>query len=89
MYIPEQGERTLTDFGNWSKLQGIYFEKHPSESGMIRTRHVRYNTIAGRFQQSLPSNWHHAEPTPQMRVWSNQISRAVTTMQAPASEGFY
>lgn len=41
MANPEFGERTLQDFQQWSKLGGVYYEKHPKEEGMMRTRYVR------------------------------------------------
>lgn len=89
MYIPEAGERTLTDFRQWSKLGGIYYELHPKEKGMMRTRYVSYNTLAGKYQLHLPSNWHHGTPTEEMRPYHDGIGRAVTTMQPAQSPGFY
>lgn len=89
MTAPDFGERTLQDFRQWSKLGGLYYEKHPTEKGMMRTRYVRYDVMNGKYQIHLPSNWHHAEPTKEMRPWHEGISRALTTMQPAQSRGFY
>lgn len=90
MGSPNFGERTYADFKNWSKLAGIYYEKHPTEEGMIRTRRVSYHPFANRHVQEMPSNWHHATPTPEMKAWHDGISRALTTMQGNMqSRGFY
>jgi len=90
MGSPNFGERTYSDFKNWSKLAGIYYEKHPTEEGMIRTRRIAYHPFANRHVQEMPSNWHHATPTPEMKAWHDGISRALTTMQSNMqSRGFY
>ena len=90
MATPNFGERTMRDFANWDKLQGIYLEAHPTEKGMIRTRRISYNPFANRHVQEMPSNWHHATPTPEMKAWHEGIARALTTMQASnQSRGFY
>jgi len=83
------GERTMQDFSNWSKLGGIYYELHPTEKGMMRTRYVRYDPIVGKYIQHQPTNWIHAMPTPEMRAWHDGISRALTTMQPSSTRGFY
>ena len=48
------------------KIGGIYVEFHPKEEGMIRTRYARYDPIVGKYIQHQPTNWHRAEPTPEM-----------------------
>jgi len=89
MANPEFGERTLQDFQQWSKLGGVYYEKHPKEEGMMRTRYVRYDPIVGKYIQHLPTNWVTAEPTPEMRPWHDGIARARSTMQPATNRGFY
>ena len=89
MNAPNFGERTLQDFSQWSKLGGIYVEFHPKEEGMIRTRYVRYDPIVGKYIQHQPTNWHRAEPTPEMRPWHDGIARSLTTMQPSSTRGFY
>ena len=89
MYIPKQGERSLSDLKRWSKLEGIYYETHPQDKNMIRTRHVFYHALSGRYQMHQPSNWHYATPTPEMRPYHDAISRAIFTMQPLQSRGFF
>lgn len=89
MYIPEQGERTLNDFRNWSKFQGTYYERNPKDKNQIRTRLVSYNVFAGKYVVHQPTNWITAEPTPDMKPWHEGISRAVFTMQPTQSASFY
>jgi len=89
MEKPNFGERTLQDLKQWSKLGGMYFELHPTEKGMMRTRYVRYDPIVGKYIQHAPTNWHYAEPTPEMRPWHDGISRALFTHQPVSNRGFY
>jgi len=89
MTSPNFGERTRLDFSRWSGMDGIYYEKHPTNHGEMRTWRVSFNPIADRYQIHQPSNWVTAEPTPEMRPWHDRISRAITTMQPIQSRGFY
>ena len=89
MATPNFGERTLQDFQQWSKIGGVYYELHPTEKGVMRTRYVRYDPIVGKYIQHVPSNWHTAEPTPEMKAWHEGISRALTMMQPATTRGFY
>mgnify|MGYP001197562141 CR=1 FL=1 len=89
MTNPNFGERTLLDFKQWSKLGGLYYQRNPQNEKEIRTIMVRYNTVAGKYVMHAPSNWHTAEPTPEMRPYHDGIGRAITTMQPAESRGFY
>ena len=89
MPTPNFGERTQQDFRQWSKMDGIYYEKHKTNEGEMRTWRVSFNPFANRYQIHQPSNWVAMEPTPEMRPWHNGISRALTTMQPTTSRGFY
>ena len=83
------GERTLIDHRQWSKLGGIYYEKHKTNKGEMRTWRVSFNPIAGKYQIHQPTNWVVAEPTPEMKAWSPRIATAISTMQPATSRGFY
>lgn len=37
MTTPNFGERTQQDFRQWSKMDGIYYEKHKTNEGEMRT----------------------------------------------------
>ena len=89
MATPDFGERTQQDFRQWSKLDGIYYEKHKTKAGEMRTWRVSFNPFAGKYQIHQPTNWVAAEPTPEMKAWSPQISAAITRTQPVSERGFY
>ena len=43
MPTPNFGERTQQDFRQWSKMDGIYYEKHKTNHGEMRTWRVSFN----------------------------------------------
>lgn len=89
MAAPNFGERTRQDFTQWSKLGGIYYEKHKTREGEMRTWRISFNPFAGKYVIHQPSNWVTAEPTPEMKAWHEGIPRAITTMQPSVDRGFY
>lgn len=44
----------------------------------MRTYIPRLNRMSGTIPLPAPSNWHEAEPTPEMKAWSPAIARALT-----------
>jgi len=89
MPTPNFGERTQQDFRQWSKMDGIYYEKHKTNHGEMRTWRVSFNPFSNRYQIHQPSNWVTAEPTAEMKAWSPRIATALATMQPSSTRGFY
>jgi hypothetical protein len=73
------GERTFADMKRMCPMiDQIYFERHPDNPRLIRTYTPRLNRMSGTIPIPSPTNWHEAEPTPEMKAWSPAISRALT-----------
>ena len=82
-------ERTFTDLKRWNPLIGkTYFERHPKNSQEIRTYYMQWNGIANKITPRV-SNWHVAEPTPEMEPFHPKIMSAVNTFQPPVQSEFY
>lgn len=89
MPTPDFGDRTLSDFRKWSNIDGIYYERNPSNPAEMRTWRVSFNVFSNRYHINSPTNWVAAEPTPEMKAWSPKIAAAVATMQHSTQRGFY
>ena len=84
------GERTLTDFQNWSKFgKQLFYERNPNDEKEIRIYRPFYNVFAGKYTLQI-TPYHVAEPTADMKPWHPSIGRALTTMQPVGMDrGFY
>ena len=72
-------ERSYAEMKRWCPLiDQVFFEKHPQNSRLMRTYIPRLNRMSGTIPLPAPSNWHEAEPTPEMKAWSPGIARALT-----------
>ena len=73
------GERNFNTMKQWCPLiDTVYFERHPDNPKLMRTYTLRLNRMSGTIGLPIPSNWHEAEPTPEMKQWSPAIARALT-----------
>ena len=83
------GERTFADLKRMNSLIGqTYYEKGEGRfKGMIRTYYMAFNSFANKITPQV-SNWHHAEPTPEMKPYHPRIMTAVMTAQ-PHMNSFY
>ena len=75
-------ERTFQDIKNWHPMVNkVFYEKHPSNPGEIRTYTMRWNAIAERITPMI-SNWHTAEPTPDMKPFHPRILSSINMFQS-------
>jgi len=82
------GERTMNDMKQMNSLIGqTFYERNPKNNNEIRTYYMRFNGIANRIVPAI-SNWHVAEPTPEMKPFHPRIMTAIMTKQ-PNSPEFY
>ena len=73
--------RSFKDLQTWNPLiNKVFYERNPKNSHEIRTYTMRWNPYAGRITPMI-SNWHVAEPTPDMKIFHPKILSAVNTMQ--------
>jgi len=72
-------ERTFQDLKRWNPLIGqVFYERHPEYPEQIRTYRMNWNGMANKITPMI-SNWHTAEPTPEMKPYHPKImSDAVT-----------
>ena len=82
-------ERTYQDLKRWNPLiEKIFYERNPKNPDEIRTYHMKWNGIANKITPMI-SNWHVAEPTPEMKPFHPKIMGAVLTQQATHQGDFY
>ena len=79
MLFPEEASRTFDDLKKWNPLiNKTFFEKGKGEfEGMIRTYYMSFNPFANRIVPRI-SNWHYAEPTPDMKPYDPRVMSALT-----------
>lgn len=74
--------RTYQDVKNWNPLVNkVFFERNPRDEREIRTYTMRWNPMAERISPMI-SNWHVAEPTPDMKPFHPSILSAVNRFQS-------
>ena len=82
------GERTFTDLKRWNPLIGkTFYERNPNNEKEIRTYYMSWNGFANKIVPQI-SNYHQAEPTPEMEKFHPKIMNAVLTAQPNIPE-FY
>ena len=78
--------RTFNDLKKWNPMiNQIYFQRNPKDPKEMRTYTMKWNALAGKIQVMV-SNYHVAEPTPEMKPYHPKIMQAVNTMQHQATE---
>ena len=81
--------RTYQDMQQWNPLiNQVFFERNPKDSTQIRTYRMRWCGLANKITPMI-SNWHFAEPTPEMKPYHPRIMTAVLTQQQNHTEEFY
>ena len=84
MYV--DSGRTFQDLQNWNPLiNKTFYERNPKNEKEIRTYYMKWNALAGKIQVMI-SNFHVAEPTPEMKPYHPKILQAVNTMQHQKTE---
>ena len=82
-------ERTYQDLKRIHPLIGqVFFERHPKQPEQIRTYRLNWNGLANKIQVMV-SNWHTAEPTPEMKPYNQRVMSAVATQQSTQMGDFY
>ena len=82
-------ERSFNDLRRWNQLIGqVFYERHPKDKTQIRTYRMNWNGLANKITPMI-SNWHTAEPTPEMKPYHPKIMGAVLTQQATHMGDFY
>jgi len=82
-------ERTYQDLKRMNPLiNQVFYERHPDHPKQIRTYRMNWNGMANRITPMI-SNWHTAEPTPEMKPFHPRIMTAVLTQQATHQGAFY
>ena len=82
-------ERTFYDLQRWNPLIGqVFYERHPEHPEQIRTYRMNWNGMANKITPMI-SNWHTAEPTPEMKPYHPKIMSAVLTQQSTHMGDFY
>jgi len=82
-------ERSFHDLKRWNPLIGkVFYERHPQHPEQIRTYRMHWNGMANKITPMI-SNWHTAEPTPEMEPYHPKIMSAVATQQATHQGDFY
>ena len=85
---PPEGERTFQDMKRWNKLIGkTFYERNPRNPMEIRTYYMSWNGFANKIVPQI-SNYHVAEPTPEMEPYHPKVMSAVMTAQ-PHMNSFY
>ena len=78
--------RTFKDLQSWNPLiNQVLWERNPKNEKEIRTYHLKWNPFAGKITPMI-SNWHVAEPTPEMKKFHPKYLSAVNTMQHQRTE---
>ena len=78
--------RTFKDLESWNPLiNKVFYERNPKNSHEIRTYTMRWNPFAAKITPQI-SNWHVAEPTPDMKPFHPKYLSAVNTMQHQRTE---
>ena len=69
------GQRNFNDLKKMNRLIGktFYEEGEGDFQGMIRTYYMRWNPFANKITPAV-SNFHHAEPTPEMEKFHPSIN---------------
>ena len=74
--------RTYQDLKQWNPLiNRIYYERNQKDPTQIRTYTMKWNGLAQKISPVI-SNWHTAEPTPEMYPYHPQIMRSVMCFQS-------
>ena len=82
-------ERSFNDLKRWNPLiNQVFYERHPDHPDQIRTYRMNWNGMANKITPMI-SNWHSAEPTPEMKPFHPRIMTAVLTQQATHQGAFY
>ena len=82
-------ERSFLDVKRWQPLiNKVFFERHPRHPEQIRTYRMYWNGMANKITPQI-SNWHTAEPTPEMEPYHPKIMSAVVTQQTTQMGDFY
>jgi hypothetical protein len=82
-------QRTYQDLKRWNPMiDRIYFERHPQHPEQIRTYTMKWNAMANKITPMI-SNWHTAEPTPEMLPYHPKVMGAVLTQQSTHMGDFY
>lgn len=85
----ELHQRSYHDLKRWNPMiDRIYFERHPQNKEQIRTYHMKWNAMANKITPMI-SNWHTAEPTPEMLPFHPRVMTAVLTKNSTHSGEFY
>ena len=84
------GQRNFNDLKKMNRLIGktFYEEGEGDFQGMIRTYYMRWNPFANKITPAV-SNFHHAEPTPEMEKFHPSIMLAVMRSQPLHNGDFY
>ena len=73
--------RKFQDLEKWNPLiNQVFYERNPKDPKEIRTYTMKWNPFAGKITPMI-SNYHAAEPTPEMKPFHPKILSAVKTMQ--------
>ena len=72
------GERTFQDMKRWNPLIGkTFYERNPKNEKEIRTYYMSWNGFANKIVPQI-SNYHQAEPTPDMKPYDPRVMSALT-----------
>ena len=75
------GERTFQDMKRWNPLIGkTFYERNPKNDKEIRTYYMSWNGFANKIVPQI-SNYHQAEPTPDMEPFLPKILSSIMTAQ--------
>ena len=75
------GERTFKDMKRWNPLIGkTFYERNPKNDKEIRTYYMSWNGFANKIVPQI-SNYHQAEPTPDMEPFHPKILSSIMTAQ--------
>ena len=84
MYVADS--RTFGDLKSWNPLiNQVFYERNPKDPKEMRTYTMKWNALAGKITPMI-SNYHAAEPTPEMKPFHPRVMQAVNTMQHQRTE---
>ena len=83
-------ERNFNDMKRWNPLiNQIFYERNPRDSREIRTYTMKWNGLANKITPTI-SQYHQAEPTPEMKPYHPRIMSALMTFNnADANNGYF